>query len=96
MLLREARAQAGCTQAGLAEASGVPASVISAIESGQRDPSTRTLERLLASLGYELGIVPRRSSSARHDSSEFVEALRLADALPRESGGRLNFPRLRT
>ena len=56
-LLREARQRAGLTQAALAEQVGVTQSVVSAYESGRRDPSLTTLQRLLAAAGHRLQLV---------------------------------------
>ena len=56
-LLREARQRAGMTQAALAEQMGVTQSVVSAYESGRRDPSLTTLQRLLAAAGHRLQLV---------------------------------------
>lgn len=56
-LLREARANAGVSQAQLALRAGVPRSTVERIEAGSRQPSLPTLYRLLAAL--ELSIEPR-------------------------------------
>jgi len=53
-LLRTARDRAGLTQRELARRGGTSQSVVARIESGQTDPSTRTLARLLAAAGFEL------------------------------------------
>jgi transcriptional regulator with XRE-family HTH domain len=93
-VLRKARREAGWTQVEVARAADVPASVVSAIESGSRDPSSRTLERLLAPMGFELSFA-RRSEGAGLRGAEFVEALRLAETLPHRPKGRLAYPKLR-
>jgi DNA-binding XRE family transcriptional regulator len=46
-LLRTARAQAGLSQRALAEAAGTSQSAVAAIESGRKQPTVATLERLL-------------------------------------------------
>jgi hypothetical protein len=51
------------TQAQLAERAHVSQSVISAYESGARQPSLPTLARLIAASGFELDLRVRRSSS---------------------------------
>jgi transcriptional regulator with XRE-family HTH domain len=53
-LVRLARARAGLTQRQLAERAGVPQSVIARIESGARQPTIPTLERVLAGAGTEV------------------------------------------
>jgi hypothetical protein len=53
-LLREARTHARLSQTELAARAGIAQSVISAYESGKREPSLRTLERLVAATGGRL------------------------------------------
>jgi uncharacterized protein len=53
-LLRQARRGAGMSQVELANRAGVTQSVISAYESGHRQPSMPTLAALVAAAGYEL------------------------------------------
>jgi predicted nucleotidyltransferase/DNA-binding XRE family transcriptional regulator len=53
-LLRSARRGARLTQIQLADRAGVTQSVISAYESGRRQPSLPTLQALIAATGYEL------------------------------------------
>ena len=53
-LLRLARTKAGLTQSALAEQAGVAQSLISAYETGRRQPTLPTLLRLLAAAGFEL------------------------------------------
>lgn len=53
-LLSSARKARGMSQRAFAHAAGVPQSTVSAIESGQRQPSVSMLERLLAAAGFEL------------------------------------------
>lgn len=64
-LLRDARRRAGLTQAELARRAGVTQSVISAYESGARQPSLPTLARLVAATGLELAIGVRKPVPAR-------------------------------
>ena len=52
--LRDARSRAGLTQTELARRAGVTQSVISAYESGHRQPSLPTLSGLVAAAGFEL------------------------------------------
>ena len=52
--LREARLRAGLSQVELARRARVTQSVVSAYESGARQPSLPTLERLIAAAGFNL------------------------------------------
>jgi uncharacterized protein len=65
-LLRRARTSAGLSQAELATRAGSTPSVISAYESGHRQPALPTLAALIQAAGYELVIdiqrQPRRLS----------------------------------
>lgn len=56
-LLRQARSTSGLTQVELAARAGVTQSVISAYESGRREPALSTLQRLLAAAGQRLPLV---------------------------------------
>jgi predicted nucleotidyltransferase/DNA-binding XRE family transcriptional regulator len=53
-LLREARTRARLSQTDLARRAGVAQSVVSAYEAGHRQPSLRTLQRLVAATGGRL------------------------------------------
>jgi uncharacterized protein len=53
-LLRQARKRASLSQVDLASRAGVTQSVISAYESGQRQPSLPALTRLIGAAGFEL------------------------------------------
>jgi predicted nucleotidyltransferase/DNA-binding XRE family transcriptional regulator len=59
-LLRRARREAGLSQVELAERAAVSQSVVSAYESGARQPSVPTLTRLVAATGLELEMRVRR------------------------------------
>ena len=59
-LLRQARKRAGLSQVDLAARAGVTQSVISAYESGQRQPSVPALARLIDAAGFELTLGLRR------------------------------------
>ena len=59
-LLRQARVGARLSQAELAARAGVTQSVISAYESGHRQPALGTLAALIEAAGYELVINVRR------------------------------------
>jgi predicted nucleotidyltransferase/DNA-binding XRE family transcriptional regulator len=62
-LLRDARRRAGLTQKQLAERAGVTQSVISAYESGHRQPALSTLASLVEAAGCELEVRVRRRST---------------------------------
>jgi uncharacterized protein len=53
-LVREARRRAGMTQSQLARRAGITQSVVSAYESGRREPSLPTLLGLIAATGHVL------------------------------------------
>ncbi|HEX9645004.1 MAG TPA: helix-turn-helix transcriptional regulator [Acidimicrobiia bacterium] len=53
-LLRTARDRAGLSQADVAKQAGVTQQAISAYETGRREPTLPTLQRLLAAAGFEL------------------------------------------
>lgn len=59
-LLRQARKRAGLSQAELAARAGVTQSVISAYESGHRQPAIPALARLIEATGFELTLGLRR------------------------------------
>lgn len=54
VMIREARESARLSQTDLARRAGVAQSVVSAYESGQREPSLRTLSKLIEATGHEL------------------------------------------
>jgi predicted nucleotidyltransferase/DNA-binding XRE family transcriptional regulator len=62
-LLREARISAGLSQTELAARAGVAQSVISVYESGQRQPSLRTLATLIEATGHRLDLRLRKDPS---------------------------------
>ena len=68
-ILREARQRAGLTQADLAARAGVTQSVISAYESGRRQPSLPVLRSLINAAGLELSMELRHRSPRLQDLS---------------------------
>ena len=60
-LLRESRENAGLSQSELARRAGVSQSVVSAYESGKRQPALSTLSRLITATGHQLIIDLERS-----------------------------------
>ncbi|MGO9559859.1 MAG: helix-turn-helix domain-containing protein [Acidimicrobiales bacterium] len=81
-LVRLARARAELTQRQLAERSGVPQSVIARIESGARQPTLPTLERILAGAGVEMRY--RLAPLEDHDSVLAVRNARRSPARRKE------------
>lgn len=79
-LLVTLRRRAGRTQADVAQATGIPASVLSAYERGRREPSLANASRILDALGYSVkfDLVLDPAEQARR----LGEVLELADALP--------------
>ena len=55
-VLKDARLRAGLTQSQLSKKASMTQSVISAYESGRRDPSLSTLNKLVAAAGFALNI----------------------------------------
>jgi uncharacterized protein len=64
-MLRRARKAAGLSQQELAARAGVTQSVISAYESGHRQPAVPTLAALVDAAGYEL-VMDLRPQPERH------------------------------
>ncbi len=62
--LRAARTAAGMTQLEVASRAGVTQSVISAYESGRREPSLPMLQRLVEATGHRLDVSIRRVADA--------------------------------
>ncbi|MDK1018604.1 MAG: helix-turn-helix transcriptional regulator [Actinomycetota bacterium] len=96
-LLRIARDKAGLTQAALAAEAGVSQQAISAYETGRKEPTLPTLQRLLAAAGLEMRI--RLESIDYHDATleAFMQTLppaRRAE-LEEQSRSRVEVERLR-
>lgn len=94
-LIRTARDMADLTQAGLAERAGVAQQAISAYETGRKEPTLSTLDRLISAAGLELRVrlVPRDY----HDEGleAFLESLPPAQRAKIESQGRDRVARAR-
>jgi transcriptional regulator with XRE-family HTH domain len=79
-LLLVLRRRAGRTQTDVAQATGIPASVLSAYERGRREPSLTNASRVIDALGYSVKfdfvLDPSEQARRLHD------VLELADALP--------------
>jgi transcriptional regulator with XRE-family HTH domain len=99
--LREARKRAGMTQSALARETGTSQATISAYESGRKEPSVRTLDRLLAATGSRLAVEPATEPVSEPSAEEhrraarsLLDVLALAEALPTRHDPTLRFPRL--
>lgn len=95
-LLRAARAQSGMSQRALARAAGTSQSSVSAIESGRKQPTVATLDRLLRAAGTELVIPPPEQATLLRRARRFEDVLGLAEALPFRRERALRFPRVPT
>jgi len=102
-LLRGVRRRHALTQADLARRAGTSQPVISAYEHGRRDPTFRTLERLIHAAGEHLRIGaeadagggPPPARDANEHARRLVDVLLLADAIPAPRRSRiLRAPRL--
>jgi transcriptional regulator with XRE-family HTH domain len=96
-LLRLARDKAGITQRELARAAGVSQQSISSYETGRKEPTLPTLQRLLAAAGLEMRI--RLEPLDYHDATleAFMRTLppTLQAELAEESRARVENQRLR-
>jgi transcriptional regulator with XRE-family HTH domain len=101
-LIRAVRRRGGLTQAELARRAGTSQPVVSAYEHGRRDPTFRTLRRLVAAGGerllVEAAVVAEGPPPATDDDERarrLVDVLLLADAIPaRRRVRELRAPRL--
>lgn len=99
--LRDTRTHAGLTQAALARMADTSQAAVAAYESGAKQPSVDTLERLLSAAGARLVIDRDRQPLAvpserrhRRTGRALVDVLALAELLPTRHSPRLSFPRL--
>lgn len=93
-LLRSARTSAGLTQRALATAAGTSQAAVAAIESGRKQPTVATLERLLQAAGTELVPAPPEEAALLRRARRLEAVLVLAEALPFRRSGGLRFPRV--
>ena len=78
--LRSLRRRSGRTQADVAAAVGIPASVLSAYERGRRQPGLEIAGRIIAALGYRVEFV--RTLDPVVQARRLADVLTLAEALP--------------
>ncbi|CAB4365142.1 MAG: helix-turn-helix domain-containing protein [Actinobacteria bacterium] len=73
------RRRSGRTQSEVAQAVGIPASVLSAYERGRREPSLANASRIIDALGYSVKfdfvLDPAEQARRLHDVLELAEAL---------------------
>lgn len=99
--IREARRRAGLSQAELARRAGTSQATLSAYESGRKEPTVATFDRLLAAAGARLTVVPaarrpeeRDEETLARTSRRLRDVLLLAEALPARHAPALRYPRL--
>ncbi|MEX2289864.1 MAG: helix-turn-helix transcriptional regulator [Mycobacteriales bacterium] len=92
--LRAARRRADMSQRALAQAAGVAPSVLSAYETGARQPSAKMLARLIRATGAELAVVEPGHERLRQ-KAQLELAVGTASALPRRPPGPLVMPPFR-
>jgi len=97
-VVRRAREAAGLSKRELARRAGTSPAAIVAYESGDREPSFRTLRRLVRAAGYDSQLVTR-PAMGRLDpvkaAKRLVEVLELAEHLPQSKPSRrMAFPPL--
>lgn len=96
-VLRTARRRSGLTLRALAERAGTSHSTIAAYESGAKQPSVATLERLVRATGFALSVdLDRRvrvDARGRPRGEELEEVLALAAEFPARHGPSPSFPR---
>jgi transcriptional regulator with XRE-family HTH domain len=95
-LLRTARVRAGLSQRALAAAADTSQAAVAAIESGRKQPTVATLERLLHAAGTELVPAGPDQAALLRRSRRLEDVLTLAEALPFRRRGGLRFPRIPT
>jgi transcriptional regulator with XRE-family HTH domain len=97
-VIRRAREGAGLSKRELARRAGTSPAAIVAYESGEREPTFRTLRRLLRAAGYNSELVTRPAPfglDPARAARRLVEVLDLAEHLPhRKASRRLSFPPL--
>jgi transcriptional regulator with XRE-family HTH domain len=97
-LIREARRRAGWSKRRLAREAGTSPAAIVLYESGRREPTLPTLQRILAAAGQhaDLALRPvRRGPDPETAGRHLAEVLALADRLPKRAAARrMAFPGL--
>jgi transcriptional regulator with XRE-family HTH domain len=95
VLIRQARRNAGMSQAELSRRSGISVPVLSAYENGRRQPSVAALARIVDACGQELDLQPRLAPYGSARAAHILEqVLDLAAALPYRPRPELDYPPL--
>jgi uncharacterized protein len=94
VLLRRARTRAGLSQRALAGRAGTSQAAVAAIETGRKDPTVATLQRLLAAAGSTLVLADSEQEVLRRRARQLEDVLHLAEALPFRRQGPLRYPRV--
>ena len=93
-LLRTARLRAGLSQRALAAAAATSQPAVAAIESGRKQPTVATLDRLLAAAGTELVPADAEQAAMLRRARRLEDVLHLAEALPFRRDKGLRYPRV--
>jgi transcriptional regulator with XRE-family HTH domain len=94
-LIRQARREAGVSQAELGRLTGIHSSVLSAYEHGRRQPSVAALARIASACGQELRIDhPSAERSTVRAGRILAQVLDLAEQLPYRPSRELAYPPL--
>lgn len=93
-LLRTTRTRSGLSQRALAAAAGTSQPAVAAIESGRKQPTVATLDRLLRALGTELVAAEPAQAALLRRARRLEDVLHLAEALPFRRAGGLRYPRV--
>ena len=93
-LLERVRRAAGLSQDELARRAGTSRTAVSAYEHGRKSPSLATVDRLVASAGYELDAHPRIEfvAFADHRGREFLVPTELPQLPPRQALATVTLP----
>jgi transcriptional regulator with XRE-family HTH domain len=95
ILIRQARRNAGLSQAELSRRSGISVPVLSAYENGRRQPSVAALARIVEACGQELALQPRLAPYGSARAAHILEqVLDLAASLPYRPRPDLPYPPL--
>jgi transcriptional regulator with XRE-family HTH domain len=94
-LIRQARREAGLSQAELGRRTGIHSSVLSAYEHGRRQPSAAALGRIASACGLELRMdAPSAERSTVRAGRILAQVLDLAEQLPYRPSRELAYPPL--
>jgi len=94
-IIRQARQRAGLSKRALARRAHTSPAALVEYESGRRDPSVSSLERIVAAAGFDVvfGIRGPTDPDPAEAGRRLVEVLELAEHLPRRAPAtRMAFP----